>query len=439
MSASPAGCGDGSETSGSWRWSRRSSRRASSPRMAPRGTRSLAPRKAGSSHRCSATWPCRSSTTITSRRGRPWAPPPRRGSGIDARGWRPGGWSATPTISSCWSPAPARMPRRCGRRSQRCSPRWGCACRRPRPGSAISTRASTSSGSASSGTQSEARASATSTPTPPRRPWRRSRRSYGRCPARTETSRSPSCYTSSTRCCADGPATSSTGSPRRPSATCVPLSGGGWSAGCAASIPTRAGSGCGGATSRGGGRPTGRSRWSTQARSWSAATATGAASLTVDRAATTDHQGVPLRWARGEPDAGQLACPVRRRGPGKRTVGDDSTAPRPDPTHFNVRLGDQGRLCCLVIVGVRADGRKELVAIADGERESTDAWAELLRDLRRWGMRAPVVMVGDGALGLWRALSEVFPAPASSAAGCTRSPTSWARCPRASTPAPAGR
>jgi putative transposase len=81
-----------------------------------------------------------------------------------------------------------------------------------------------------------------------------------------------------------------------------------------------------------------------------------------------------------------------------------------DGVHVNVRLGGQGRLCCLVIVGVRADGRKELVAIADGERESTDAWADLLRDLRRRGMRAPVVMVGDGALGLWRALGEVFPA-----------------------------
>ena len=59
---------------------------------------------------------------------------------------------------------------------------------------------------------------------------------------------------------------------------------------------------------------------------------------------------------------------------------------------------------------MRADGTKELVAVADGERESTDAWAELLRDCRRRGMRAPVVMVGDGALGLWRALREVFPA-----------------------------
>src|SRR5215204_1326942 len=80
-----------------------------------------------------------------------------------------------------------------------------------------------------------------------------------------------------------------------------------------------------------------------------------------------------------------------------------------DGIHFRVRL-EQARLCCLVIVGVRADGPKELVAVADGERESTDSWAELLRDLRRRGMRAPVVAVGDGALGLWAALRDVFPA-----------------------------
>src|SRR5829696_953966 len=80
-----------------------------------------------------------------------------------------------------------------------------------------------------------------------------------------------------------------------------------------------------------------------------------------------------------------------------------------DGVHFRVRL-EQARLCCLVIVGVRADGTKELVALADGERESTDSWAELLRDCRRRGMGAPVVRVGDGALGLWAALREVFPA-----------------------------
>jgi putative transposase len=107
-----------------------------------------------------------------------------------------------------------------------------------------------------------------------------------------------------------------------------------------------------------------------------------------------------------------------------------------DGVHFRVRL-EQARLCCLVIVGVRADGTKELVAVCDGERESTDSWAELLRDLRRRGMRAPVVMVGDGALGLWRALREVFPLPASSATGSTRSPTCSRACPRLCKPAPA--
>ena len=80
-----------------------------------------------------------------------------------------------------------------------------------------------------------------------------------------------------------------------------------------------------------------------------------------------------------------------------------------DGLHFRVRLG-QAHLCCLVIVGVRADGTKELVAVADGERESAESWAELLRNLRRRGMRAPMVAVGDGGLGLWAALREVFPA-----------------------------
>jgi putative transposase len=79
-----------------------------------------------------------------------------------------------------------------------------------------------------------------------------------------------------------------------------------------------------------------------------------------------------------------------------------------DGVHFNVRL-EADRLCCLVIVGVRLDGTKELVAIADGYRESTDSWADLLRDLKRRGMRAPVVAVGDGALGFWAALRDVWP------------------------------
>jgi transposase-like protein len=76
--------------------------------------------------------------------------------------------------------------------------------------------------------------------------------------------------------------------------------------------------------------------------------------------------------------------------------------------HFNIRL-EEDRLCCLVIVGVRPDGTKELVALADGYRESTDSWAEVLRSLRDRGLAAPVLAVGDGALGFWGALREVFP------------------------------
>jgi len=80
-----------------------------------------------------------------------------------------------------------------------------------------------------------------------------------------------------------------------------------------------------------------------------------------------------------------------------------------DGVHFNVRLGDNDRLCCLVMVGCRLDGTKELIAIADGYRESTESWAELLRACKKRGMRAPAVAVGDGALGFWAAVRDVFP------------------------------
>lgn len=83
-----------------------------------------------------------------------------------------------------------------------------------------------------------------------------------------------------------------------------------------------------------------------------------------------------------------------------------------DGIWFNVRApdsdGNQDRLCCLVIIGVRPDGTKELVAVADGYRESTESWADLLRGLRDRGLRAPSLAVGDGALGFWAALREVF-------------------------------
>jgi putative transposase len=69
-----------------------------------------------------------------------------------------------------------------------------------------------------------------------------------------------------------------------------------------------------------------------------------------------------------------------------------------DGIHLKVRL-EQDKVCLLVMIGVRTDGTKELVALADGFRESAESWADLLRDCKRRGMRAPVLAVGDGALG----------------------------------------
>lgn len=79
-----------------------------------------------------------------------------------------------------------------------------------------------------------------------------------------------------------------------------------------------------------------------------------------------------------------------------------------DGVHFRVRL-EADRLCTLVMIGVRADGTKELIAVEDGYRESADSWATVLRDLKRRGLRAPVVAVGDSALGFWAAVSAVWP------------------------------
>ena len=79
-----------------------------------------------------------------------------------------------------------------------------------------------------------------------------------------------------------------------------------------------------------------------------------------------------------------------------------------DGVYFNVRL-EQDRLACLVIIGVLPDGRKVIIAIEDGYRESTESWASLLRDLKRRGMPAPVLAIGDGELGFWSALREVYP------------------------------
>jgi len=79
-----------------------------------------------------------------------------------------------------------------------------------------------------------------------------------------------------------------------------------------------------------------------------------------------------------------------------------------DGIHFRIRL-EEDRLCALVMIGVRPDGTTELIAIEDGYRESAESWASVLRDLASRGMRAPVLAVGDGALGFWAALRAVWP------------------------------
>jgi len=81
-----------------------------------------------------------------------------------------------------------------------------------------------------------------------------------------------------------------------------------------------------------------------------------------------------------------------------------------DGVHVSVRLGEDDRLCLLVVIGVREDGVKELLAVEDGYRESTDSWAAVFRDLRDRGLNEPKLVTGDGALGAWAALRDVFPA-----------------------------
>jgi putative transposase len=80
-----------------------------------------------------------------------------------------------------------------------------------------------------------------------------------------------------------------------------------------------------------------------------------------------------------------------------------------DGVHVSVRLGEDDRLCLLVVFGVREDGVKELLAVEDGYRESTESWSAVLRDLKHRGLNEPRLVIGDGALGIWAALRDVFP------------------------------
>src|SRR6516165_4769069 len=79
-----------------------------------------------------------------------------------------------------------------------------------------------------------------------------------------------------------------------------------------------------------------------------------------------------------------------------------------DGVHFNIRL-EGGRQCILVLMGATADGKKELIAVADGYRESEQSWRELLLDCKARGLEAePALAIGDGALGFWKAMRQVW-------------------------------
>jgi transposase-like protein len=81
-----------------------------------------------------------------------------------------------------------------------------------------------------------------------------------------------------------------------------------------------------------------------------------------------------------------------------------------DGIYTPLRESEDPKLCLLVIIGVTADGTKEWVAISDGLRESTESWLDVLRDLKDRGLKAgPRLAVGDGALGFWSALDQVYP------------------------------
>ena len=78
-----------------------------------------------------------------------------------------------------------------------------------------------------------------------------------------------------------------------------------------------------------------------------------------------------------------------------------------DGVNVKVRLGDDKKVCLLVIVGVTENGNKELLAVEDGWRESKESWGSILRSLVSRGLTAPLLAIGDGALGFWSALREI--------------------------------
>jgi putative transposase len=102
-----------------------------------------------------------------------------------------------------------------------------------------------------------------------------------------------------------------------------------------------------------------------------------------------------------------------------------------DGVYFNVRL-DEERTCVLVLIGATEDGTKELLAVVDGYRESTQSWRELLGQLKRLGLTsAPKLAIGDGSLGFWIALQEEYGSVAQQRCWVHKTAISSIKCPKA--------
>ncbi len=79
-----------------------------------------------------------------------------------------------------------------------------------------------------------------------------------------------------------------------------------------------------------------------------------------------------------------------------------------DGIHFNLRVEEE-RLCILIMLGVREDGTKEIIAVDSGYRESKDSWSCFLRSINGRGLKSPKLFIGDGALGFWSAVRDIYP------------------------------
>jgi transposase-like protein len=105
-----------------------------------------------------------------------------------------------------------------------------------------------------------------------------------------------------------------------------------------------------------------------------------------------------------------------------------------DGIHFNIRL-EEHRQCILVVMGATADGKKELLAVQDGYRESEQSWKELLLDLKARGLALdPELAVGDGALGFWKALPQVWPSTRAQRCWCHKTANVLNKLPKGEQP-----